>query len=250
MNKNWPTSICTSVLFWLLLIGNSPAWGFDDGQWQLPAQSNAGLISLSQAGADEWSGWRQVFAGIARMALSQISANKQSRCDFLSWEAVTPQVFQYAQYMPALNRSVIDFVFQNRGQMIGDGECWTLAYDALVSAGARAPGSNGIHPLNFGRPLTADEACLPGDIIQFRSCVFRVEQGTRTETIYVGSPDHTAIIVVPEQNGRMILAQQNTNGNKTVILTSLNFNTMIKGKYQIYRPLPDAQLQCLLNGRQ
>jgi hypothetical protein len=134
--------------------------------------------------------------------------------------------------LPFLNAGVLEFVRRNMGQEVGNGECWTLAARALKFAGAEPA-----QEYTFGRLLAKNEQWLPGDIIQFTSCVFRYKVGSTTSTVKAGAPNHTAVMW-GRDNGIPVIAQQNHNGDKTVSLMNIDLDSLIKGKFQIFRPVP------------
>src|SRR5262249_17997601 len=74
--------------------------------------------------------------------------------------------------LPELNRKVLKFAEDHKGEQVGNGECWTLAAEALSSAGAQRPGANGVPVYIFGRKLDSEEAILPGDVVQFEKAKF------------------------------------------------------------------------------
>jgi hypothetical protein len=134
--------------------------------------------------------------------------------------------------VPEINVRVANFAVEHLGKQIGNGECWTLAKEALVSAGAQAP-----RDYAFGRELQQGEPWLPGDIIQFTSCHFVDVQPHRRSTFDLGSPNHTAIIhSMP--NGKVVILQQNVNGDRHVQTQTLNFANMVGGSYKLFRPVP------------
>ena len=52
------------------------------------------------------------------------------------------------------------------GKQVGNGECWTLAHDALDKAGAKRPGQDGLSAYEFGKKVSLS-TLKPGDILQF-----------------------------------------------------------------------------------
>lgn len=138
--------------------------------------------------------------------------------------------------IPDLNKGVLDFALQHMGKKVGNGECWTLAAEALESAGAQYP-----QGFTFGRELKANETWLPGDIIQFTKCRFEENDGRHTWYM-VGTPNHTAIIQSSSNNNKQItVIHQNVNNVRKVQVQNLDFNNMVKGRYSVYRPLPKPQ---------
>lgn len=52
---------------------------------------------------------------------------------------------------------VVEFCEQHEGDLVGNGECWTLAAEALKAAGARPA-----HSYNFGQKIDASQVGLGG----------------------------------------------------------------------------------------
>ena len=89
--------------------------------------------------------------------------------------------------VPPVNQRILRFATDQRGQQVGDGECWTLADQALKAAGAQHPART-----VWGRPLAAGERVFPGDIVQFSSV--RLTHGSAWTTLRRSQPygDHRA----------------------------------------------------------
>lgn len=133
---------------------------------------------------------------------------------------------------PELNVAVANFAVDHLTKKVGNGECWTLAKQALVAAGAQPPSG-----YVFGRELTYGEPWLPGDILQFTNCQFVDVQPNRRSTTTLGTPNHTAI-VYSVANGNVVILQQNVNNDKHVQTQTLNFSNMVSGNLIVYRPIP------------
>lgn len=131
--------------------------------------------------------------------------------------------------IPEINRKVLDFALGQMGRQVGNGECWTLAAEALKVAGAQRP--NGYV---FGRLLASSETALPGDIIQFTNCRFEERSAWRTR--WIVAPHHTAIIFSVDQ-GQAVVVQQNADNIRRVQKTNMNLSSLVSGSYKIYRPL-------------
>ena len=134
--------------------------------------------------------------------------------------------------VPDLNLKVLEFAREHVGQKVGNGECWTLANDALKAAGAK--GADGY---TFGRELRDGEPALPGDIVQFTSVRLEHANGS-WQTL--GHPNHTAVVVQAEGDVYQVL-HQNMGGVKIVGPAKLNFAAKTEGKIQIFRPVPKSQ---------
>jgi hypothetical protein len=129
---------------------------------------------------------------------------------------------------PPLNWSVLRFAIEHRDMQVGNGECWTLADEALKAAGASHPDT-----YVWGRALGSGEPVIHGDIVQFTSV--RLENGQSWMTI--GTPAHTAIIERVNGPGEYVLIHQNFGG-RTVKETPVDLGTKTAGEFVIYRPLP------------
>ena len=131
--------------------------------------------------------------------------------------------------VPELNQKVLAFARQNLGKKVGNGECWTLAADAISAGGGQRP-RDYVH----GRELRPGETVLPGDIMQFESVRLENSKGWRT----LGSPHHTAVIQSVSGKTYGIL-HQNTGGGeagKKVESVSINLADLKSGTIKIYRP--------------
>jgi hypothetical protein len=143
------------------------------------------------------------------------------------------------------------------GQTVGNGECWTLAHDALERAcGKYAFVSSGLNHgaliatytgtgngvPNVSVPAITDEI-RRGDILQFRECVFKYPQRTMT----CGMPDHTSIVldVKPsddvDADGRLKwleIIHQNMGGVKKVRVADIDLGKLVEGELKVFRPVP------------
>jgi hypothetical protein len=145
-------------------------------------------------------------------------------------------VFSQEKDLPELNRKVLEFARENKGKKVGDGECWTLAAEALKAAQARgprklaAPGEDGKdHYTDFGRKLEGKEKILPGDLVQFEKA--KVVNGTNLWFF----PQHTAI-VFGAKGRKLTLIHQNYNGKRLVFTMPLDLAGLREGTVEIYRP--------------
>src|SRR5262249_5434679 len=116
------------------------------------------------------------------------------------------------------------FALNHLGQQVGNGECWTLAEDALLFAGAK-PAVGYV----FGDkiPLSSTQ---PGDILQFESAVFV----GATYWMQMGFPHHT-VIVDAVQGNQFAIVQQNFNGVRKVQLSAINLADQRSGTVTAYR---------------
>jgi hypothetical protein len=142
------------------------------------------------------------------------------------------------------------------GQQVGNGECWTLANDALKAVGddCRARGIeppmtsqsyiHGFLVFSYYPPspptppggVTASMVAR-GDIIQFLSCIFEKRGGGKG---YCGMPDHTAVVTGVGRDGVIDAVHQNTGGVKKVCRAQFNFGELTSGEVRIFRPVGES----------
>jgi hypothetical protein len=125
---------------------------------------------------------------------------------------------------------ILDYSRSQMGKQVGNGECWTLAAEAMNAAGTRPP-----IEYNFGRELKENEVVIPGDIIQFTSMTFVDDRGW---TWTLGLPNHTAVISAVSANRTITVFQQNVGGKKIVMTQTINLARKTGGSYQIFRVVP------------
>jgi len=133
--------------------------------------------------------------------------------------------------IPALNQSIISFVNDHLNKKVGRGECWDLAAVPLNNLRAKWDGN-----LSFGTKVDYKSECVyPGDIIQFERVIveYKYDGGFSRDEM----PHHTAIIYEVKSTGDFIIAHQNYNNKRKVILTPLTMANIKKGKAVIYRPV-------------
>ncbi|KAH3663600.1 hypothetical protein OGAPHI_005001 [Ogataea philodendri] len=136
-----------------------------------------------------------------------------------------------------------------KGKKVGDGECWTLAHEALkrgcgkhafISSGLVHGALLGTIVVNDKKPKFQKEPVSSniqrGDILQFKDCCIRYPN----KALFYGSPDHTS--VVTHVTGSVELPKvdvlhQNVNGEKVVILETLELDKLVEGEVKVYRPV-------------
>jgi hypothetical protein len=148
----------------------------------------------------------------------------------------------------ALGEKVVKFCKENKGKMVGDGECGTLAQAAIREAGGKrvdefaespGPGDYAWGELVFVLEVQdgkrkrepADAKAKPGDVIQFRDAAFRKGGGI---AIF---PHHTAIVAEVKANGDLVVYEQNNLGKKEVTQGTLSPGAMAAGWIRVYRPV-------------
>jgi hypothetical protein len=153
--------------------------------------------------------------------------------------------------LPPLNSSVAAFAREKLGQQVGNGECTSLAVEALAHAGARkTPENPGDGNYVWGDPIASFREALPGDVVQFRDAVFRGRRplsGRRWESWHQEYPHHTAIVSGIRDQGRVVtILHQNISKKgaaedrtKLVSESTIRPESLQKGgKVWIYRPVP------------
>lgn len=144
-------------------------------------------------------------------------------------------------------------------QQVGDGECWTLANEALLAVGAKAS-SQGREPCMSSQsyvhgfliysyiPATSpypeprggiqEAGVARGDILQLLSTHFKAKDG-RSEK-WAGAPDHTAVVVGVEPDGVLRLVEQNIGGVKIVREGSYDMSELVRGEVRIFRAVGES----------
>jgi len=159
---------------------------------------------------------------------------------------------------PSLADRVLSFARQKRGQVHGDGECFTLVNDALRSAGAKSAADFGqVAPdvdYIWGAPV-ARTALRVGDIIQMRDYHCDIESTTSnpdgssaTDTQQESRPHHTAIVESIGSDGRVTVLEQNVPDGGPVTRNVLHLTdstsssgsttttVTVRGTFWFYRP--------------
>jgi hypothetical protein len=109
--------------------------------------------------------------------------------------------------IPPLNQKVLEFARERIGKKVADGQCLSLAVEALQYAGAKRYPFPPSGDFVWGRPVASFKEALPGDILQFRNAVF---EGKRwiTKRRWVSwhheYPHHTAIVSEVREEGRVV----------------------------------------------
>lgn len=151
------------------------------------------------------------------------------------------------------NSKVIGFARKSIGKQVGDGECATLAVEALKEAGAKPNRDYKDSPnegdyvwgeLVYGLEITSSlrtestpvgTTVKTGDIIQFRDAKFAGKQGGGNYSSEAAH--HTAIIVSAGKDLKTLeVLQQNVNGKKTVAAATIKLGDLRSGWVKIYRP--------------
>ncbi|MFO0910448.1 MAG: hypothetical protein U0794_19240 [Isosphaeraceae bacterium] len=151
--------------------------------------------------------------------------------------------------VPPLNTRVLTFARKQIGRAVGDGECTTLAVEALKEAGARRFPWVPTGDYVWGREVASFREALPGDIVQFRDAVFagrRPLSGMRWQTWRYEYPHHTAIVAEVREAGNVVVLLHQNVGTararadaKRVVQQGLIRPTSLQpgGRVWIYRPV-------------
>lgn len=134
-------------------------------------------------------------------------------------------------------------------KQVGDGECWTLAKEAIDQSShgyALSPQSYTHGALVYHAtggapaPIAYNDSIRRGDILQFTNGRFetRNAQGVVTGFSTVGMPNHTSVVTSVSANNRVVeIVQQNVSGVKKVQKGSHNLDEMTQGDLKIFRPV-------------
>ena len=155
---------------------------------------------------------------------------------------------------PPLNAKIVAFAKDHLGEKVGNGQCTSLALEAMKASGAKRFPLARDGDYIWGEPVASFKDALPGDIVQFRDAVFegqtRLNARGGTYTWHFEFPHHTAIIAKVQDRGRKVtFLHQNTGGagvseeaKMRVKQESLPVHSLQpEGKVWIYRPIPIDQ---------
>lgn len=152
--------------------------------------------------------------------------------------------------------AVADWSESKMGSQVGDGECWTLAHNALVVVAAKCS-SRGQEPCMTSQGLVhgylrysyipsstnpepqgkvRDAGVARGDIIQLLKAHFKYPGGEA----WAGDPDHTAVITGVEPNGVVRVVEQNVGGKKRVQTGKYDMAQLVSGEVRIFQAVGDS----------
>ena len=155
--------------------------------------------------------------------------------------------------LPPLNEKVVAFAREQVGRQVGDGECLTLAIQALQKAGARVTDftePNGDY--EWGERINDFKDVRPGDILQFRDARFKGQRpvaGVGIVRWQAEYPHHTAVVASVERSGKLIkiyhqntlIQGQNPDDKRKVKLGELQMDALQRGGWvRAYRPTQAA----------
>jgi len=121
--------------------------------------------------------------------------------------------------------AIVAFCAQRIGTRVGNGECWTLADEAIKACDA-----DPVMGLNFGQEIDPSDVA-PGDILQFDSCRFDLPWGGFKTA---GLPQHTAVVVGRGPEGIRVL-EQNPG---PVAEGSYDLSQLVSGTMKAWRVVP------------
>jgi hypothetical protein len=146
----------------------------------------------------------------------------------------------------SLGESIVSFARSKVGQKVGNGECTSLAVQALRHCHARRP-----DPVRgeWGDEIKAFREIKPGDILQFENAVFvkhHVREDGAILTFTTSFPHHTAIVALVRKRGPkpvLLILHQNAgvegadpDAHKVVSEWTLEMATKRGGTVTAYRP--------------
>ena len=142
----------------------------------------------------------------------------------------------------------------NMGHKVGDGECWTLAHEALLAIAAQCT-SRGQEPCMASQSLihghilysyipakssypeprggVIEAGVARGDVMQFLKAKFRSKDGRSWSS--AGDPDHTAVVTEVERDGVLKVVEQNSGGVKKVVQAAYDMEELVEGEVRIFR---------------
>lgn len=134
--------------------------------------------------------------------------------------------------IPDINKQIVEYVKTTIGHKVDRGECWDLANKALEKVGA-----DWNHEYVYGQLVDPKKDIIyPGYIIQFEGVKVKYKNGNVTYT--ENMEHHTAIVYKVLSRGLYELAHQNTSfSGRKVGLSTLDINTIIKGRMMVYKPI-------------
>ena len=122
---------------------------------------------------------------------------------------------------------LVEFCAARIGTVEGNGECWTLADNAIKAQNGELEIALSY---NFGQRIDF-RSVEPGDVAQFTSCRFEYPNGSVSTA---GEPNHTAIVVEKTSNSSFSVFEQNPS---PVRLGSYDLSRKTRGEIVFYRPL-------------
>jgi hypothetical protein len=134
-----------------------------------------------------------------------------------------------AALKPLLNQKVLAYAKAHIGEVVGNGECWTLVDEALKASGADTSGDG---QSVFGRTV-ALTALIPGDLLQLEKAHFEHREGGR---FWAQDMPHHSAVVWSVDGRKVTVLNQNVNGSRKVQYTTFFLDDLQRGSLQGYRP--------------
>lgn len=155
---------------------------------------------------------------------------------------------------PSINDKVLQYAKDHVGEKVGNGECTSLAVEALRFAGAKRFPPVGVDAdFVWGKPLDSLKQAKPGDVLQFRNAVFkgrgRLANGNMGHWRY-SYPHHTAIVAGSKAKGKVLLILhqniqlpgQDASEKQTVQEGAITLAELQPGGWvRAYRPVPRTE---------
>lgn len=133
--------------------------------------------------------------------------------------------------MTDVRTGVYTYAQEHFGTKVGDGECWTLANEAVRSAGGRPPASASLY--NWGTTIELGQLAR-GDVVQFSRYTVRITQSDGAwQELTRGAPRHTAIVETVRPNGEVVVLEANVDASKNVRRTTLYFQSGTVGEAEV-----------------
>ena len=162
------------------------------------------------------------------------------------------------QGQASMSQKIVSYITQRMGTRHGNGECFTLADDALKNAGAKSAADYGkVTPSAdyvWGTAVSASDVKV-GDVIQFRNYRYdkKVEKKNpdgsgSTDDEFQERPHHTGVVEQVNSDGSMTVLEQNAPDGDPVARNVLYFTSSsnkdgnttttikVKGTVKFYRP--------------
>jgi len=151
----------------------------------------------------------------------------------------------------SIGEKIVAFCQDHKGEMVGDGECASLANQALRAAGAKGRGEDRpekgdyvwgeqvcfIEGNETGQKIEGKSADIrAGDVVQLRNVKFKGRRpgGTYSMTF----EHHTAIVAGVEDGGQTVhIFHQNYGGKKVVMNATYKLGDLKEGWLRFYRPI-------------
>ena len=147
---------------------------------------------------------------------------------------------QQAAEASPLNARVLKEAYKNYGKQVDRGECWDVANEAFLAAGAQAP--DGYVWSNKQVPL---KDCQAGDVLQFSWAKFetKITHADGSWNTYFKSAGsaaskgaHTALVFDNEGDLVMSVLEQNVGGVRKEMFNTYDFGAMTSGSVKCYQP--------------